>query len=125
MIFLDTHVALWLYFGEKDLFSSKALHLIEEDEGVFISPLLLLEVKYLSEIQRIALAPEKLEKVLKNEFRIHIDSILADDLIYEALDLNWTRDPFDRLLVAHCIHRDAQLLTKDRVLLEHYAKAIW
>ncbi len=37
----------------------------------------------------------------------------------------WTRDPFDRLIVAQASLAAAPLLTKDRTIREHYAKAAW
>jgi hypothetical protein len=36
-----------------------------------------------------------------------------------ALDLSWTRDPFDRLLVAHARIRGWRLASGDTVLLGH------
>ena len=38
---------------------------------------------------------------------------------------SWTRDPFDRMIVAQAALREAPLLTKDRVLHEHYDRAVW
>ncbi len=35
----------------------------------------------------------------------------------------WMRDPFDRLIVAQASLAAAPLLTKDRTIREHYAKA--
>jgi PIN domain nuclease of toxin-antitoxin system len=37
----------------------------------------------------------------------------------------WTRDPFDRVIVAQASLRDAPLLTKDRFLHQHYDRAVW
>ena len=40
-----------------------------------------------------------------------------------ALDLSWTRDPFDRLLVAHAHLRGWRLATGDTALLERLPSA--
>lgn len=42
-----------------------------------------------------------------------------------AEDLTWTRDPFNRLIVAHARLHDAPLLTKEDVLHRHDPGCIW
>jgi len=42
-----------------------------------------------------------------------------------AVDLTWTRDPFDRLIDAHAIAASVPLLTADRAILEHLPLATW
>jgi acetylornithine deacetylase/succinyl-diaminopimelate desuccinylase-like protein len=37
----------------------------------------------------------------------------------------WTRDPFDRLIVANAMADGATLITADRVILRHFDQAIW
>jgi PIN domain nuclease of toxin-antitoxin system len=43
----------------------------------------------------------------------------------EATQLDWTRDPFDCLIVAASISSNAELITKDQTILDNYDKAIW
>jgi len=43
----------------------------------------------------------------------------------EAVAQSWTRDPFDRLIVAQAAIRATALLTKDRVIRRRYAPAFW
>ena len=47
------------------------------------------------------------------------------DIISCGMDLSWTRDPFDRLLVATAELHEAPLITKDRTILENFAGAVW
>ncbi len=43
-----------------------------------------------------------------------------------ALDEDWTRDPFDRLIVAHAKASGlAPLITSDEKIRLHYPRAIW
>ena len=42
----------------------------------------------------------------------------------QALREKWTRDPFDRIIVAHARARKAPLITSDRNILRHYDLAI-
>ena len=55
MIYLDTHVVLWLYFRKGDGLSSNARYLIEYEPEILISPMVLLELDYLFEIERTTL----------------------------------------------------------------------
>ena len=43
----------------------------------------------------------------------------------QSLEIDWTRDPFDRLIVAQAIAADGFLLTKDRTILNHSVAALW
>jgi PIN domain nuclease of toxin-antitoxin system len=42
-----------------------------------------------------------------------------------ALDLSFTRDPFDRLIAGHALAANATLLTVDDTLLAHVSCARW
>ena len=39
--------------------------------------------------------------------------------------MKWTRDPFDRMIAAHAITHDHDLLTKDESILAHCKNAFW
>jgi PIN domain nuclease of toxin-antitoxin system len=42
-----------------------------------------------------------------------------------AVDMHWTRDPFDRLISAHALAAKAPLVTKDRTIRAHLPLAWW
>lgn len=46
-------------------------------------------------------------------------------VVHAARDLTWTRDPFDRLIVATAVSDGADLLTADETLLAHAPGAFW
>ena len=52
MIYLDTHLVVWLYAGLTAKLSDRAKHLINDNE-LYISPIVRLELQYLYEIRRI------------------------------------------------------------------------
>ena len=52
MYFLDTHIILWLYQLSLELLSEEAKKAIEEND-IFVSPIVVLELQYLFEIGRI------------------------------------------------------------------------
>ena len=46
-------------------------------------------------------------------------------VVQEALALSWTRDPFDRLIVAQAAVGGDLLVTRDKTILQHYEPARW
>lgn len=52
MIYLDTHVVLWLFAGLLDRFNEKVKRLINKND-LYVSPAVGLELQYLFEIERI------------------------------------------------------------------------
>ena len=52
--------------------------------------------------------------------RFTVDDIPLATVIRRALRLDWTRDPFDRMLVAHSLARRMPLCTVDRHVREHH-----
>ena len=50
MIYIDTHIAVWLYAGEVEKFSDHAKDLLN-DNDILISPIVRLELQYLHEIK--------------------------------------------------------------------------
>ena len=63
--------------------------------------------------------PEFTQTVI-NDPRFVIDDVGVETLVVHALGLNWTRDPFDRLLAAHSAARRVPLCTTDRVIRRYH-----
>jgi PIN domain nuclease of toxin-antitoxin system len=42
-----------------------------------------------------------------------------------AETIQWTRDPFDRIIVAQATLKHSPLITKDETLRKHYKHCIW
>ena len=63
MIYLDTHVVVWLYSGLTDKLSELAKNLINANE-VYISAIVRLELQYLYEIERINDEPDAIVRDL-------------------------------------------------------------
>jgi PIN domain nuclease of toxin-antitoxin system len=123
MVFLDTHVVVWLYQKSLKLLSAKAIQAIE-DSSIYISPIVLLELEYLYEIGRIKTDSDTIVKYLKKKIGLNIDKSNFYKIINVALEEKWTRDPFDRIIVAHSKFRDAYLVTKDEKIAEYHSKII-
>jgi PIN domain nuclease of toxin-antitoxin system len=124
MIFLDTHAVVWLYQKDHDRFSDLALQLLESDD-LLISPVVALELEYLFEIGRLTERSRPILSWLEKSIRLTQDQSAFSAVIEASLDASWTRDPFDRLIVAQASILDAPLLSKNRIIREHYRHARW
>jgi PIN domain nuclease of toxin-antitoxin system len=121
---LDTHVAVWLLKGARDL-PQRAQSRIETDDEILISPMVLLDIQNLYEIGRLRAAPEKIFDILSATIGLRVCNHPFELVVEQALLEKWTRDPFDRIIVAHARCRGAVLLTKDEEILRHYDWAVW
>ncbi|MBN1758170.1 MAG: PIN domain-containing protein [Chitinispirillaceae bacterium] len=124
LIHCDTHTAIWLFAGEIDRFSEKAVQAIDAGT-LMVSPMVRLEMQFLLEIGRINEKPEKIMKTLAADFGIRVCDDPFEAIIQTAETIHWTRDPFDRIIVAHAIRTHAPLITKDAVIRKHYKLCVW
>lgn len=127
LTYLDTHVVLWLYeYGaEGKLLSEAALAAIREASEVRVSPIVRLELACLREIGRSTVPASAVLTELEAgmDLRICRSPFAAVALVAE--EENWTRDPFDRLIVAQAALNEAVLVTQDRRIRDNYEQAVW
>lgn len=112
MILLDTNALIWI-----DRRHSRVRRLLASGRRLHISPANLLELQFLHETGQIRLRTATIESLAADD-RWHLDEPPAAAWFLQALDLSWTRDPFDRLLVAHALLRRGRLATADGNLLD-------
>ena len=109
VILLDTNAIIWL-----DSHHRRARPLLRQPSPLRISPASLLELQFLSDAGRI---------------RVNLTDVIADDRwtvdeppalawFSRAAEELWTRDPFDRLVVAHARLRGWRLATGDTAILD-------
>ena len=125
VIYLDTHVVAWLYAWGGEAVPASAVKLIECAHEVRISPMVRLELQYLYEIGRVGRPSGPVLDALGAALGLTVCRAAFSAVVREAEAHDWTRDPFDRLIVAQAALRDAPLLTKDATIHAHYAKAVW
>ncbi len=124
MIYLDTHVLVRLYQGEVEKLGEAARREIEHQDAL-VSPAAVLELECLHEIGRLEPSATKLMRVLAAELRTKVCEIPFHAIVEQALKEKWSRDPFDRLIVAHAKVGNAPLISKDENIRRHYRRTIW
>lgn len=124
LVYLDTHVVIWLYQKERTLFTLKGQGLIDT-ENLLISPIVELEIEYLFEIDKISERSSKILQYLQNKIDLKISTFPFGEVIKKAVTVKWTRDPFDRIITAQAAVDDAILLSRDKQIQKHYPKAVW
>ena len=110
-ILLDTHFLIWLVLESKRLANFLWL---DRDRPWRVSPVL--EIQFLAEVGRLSVSNPEFTSTVMKDRRFIIDDISLETLVGHALKFDWTRDPFDRLLVAHSLARRVALCTTDRTI---------
>jgi len=124
LIFLDTHALVWLYKGEADKLGPAARKAI--DQGDLIAPAAaVLELELLHEIGRLKVAALSLIAGLAEDIGLKVSDLSCAMLAEYAVKEKWTRDPFDRLIVANARAANSRLVTKDERMHRYYTGAIW
>jgi len=124
VIYLDTHVLVRLYQGEVGELSEPARREIERQE-LRVSPAAVLELEYLYEIGRLQVSAAKLMAALAAELGVKICYVPFHAVVEHALKEKWSRDPFDRLIVAQAKAGNAPLISKDENIRRNYRRAVW
>ena len=122
--FLDTHAAVLLWEGKVQAFGAPARELLATAR-LLVSPTVRLELQFLHEIGRLIRTPDEILGGLELDHDVHVAHDDLADVVARAAPLTWTRDPFDRLIVAHALLRDLPLVTRDRTVRAHVATAVW
>jgi len=124
VIHLDTHVVAWLYDSRLELFQEATLDIMR-GEPLVISPMAELELQYLHEIGRLAAPAGTIIESLRTTVGLDVAEGAFSDVVAHAKHLTWTRDPFDRIIVAQAVVEQSRLVTRDRKILDHCTAAIW
>lgn len=123
--YLDTNALVWLAQGEMAHFGSKASGLLRAAD-LLVSPVVLLELEYLYEIKRTNIAARDIQRKVEQELGVRLCDLPFAEVANAALDEKWTRDPFDRLIVANAkANGFAWLVSADAKIAKHYPRTVW
>jgi PIN domain nuclease of toxin-antitoxin system len=118
VILLDTHALVWLHLGHR-----RARPLKQRRARLLASPASVLELQFLVEARRLRLRGSSTVEDLAADPQWLVDEPPAGAWFSQAIAVDWTRDPFDRLIVAHALFRNWRLATADAVILERLPRA--
>jgi PIN domain nuclease of toxin-antitoxin system len=125
MAYLDTNALVWLSEKNFAKFRSSTLETIGQADLLY-SPIVLLELEYLFEIKRSILPTRDIQRKVEFELGVRLCTLPFDQVATTALDEKWTRDPFDRLIVANAKTNGlAPLITADLYIAQHYPRVLW
>ncbi len=111
VILLDTNAVIWL-----DQNHPRTRKLARSASRLFVSPATLLELQMLDEIGRLRLRAG-IRAIVDSE-HWQLDDPPAVEWFEQSAEESWTRDPFDRLIVAHARVRRFRIATGDGTILE-------
>lgn len=118
MILLDTNALIWLHQRH-----ARARPLARLAGRLHVSPATLLELQFLIEAGRLRLRRGAAVGDLVSDERWVLDDPSAASWFETAITIGWTRDPFDRLIVANARMRDWRLATGDLSLVSRLGAA--
>ncbi len=87
--------------------------------------MVLFELKLLQEIGRLNASPEDWLAILQRDFGVTVCTTPFHHIIGASYSESWTRDPFDRLIVANAKIGGGKLVSKDQRIRDHFPDAIW
>jgi PIN domain nuclease of toxin-antitoxin system len=114
---LDTHFLMWLAIDAPRLAEFPWL---ESYRPWGVSPISFLEIKYLHEVGKLQVDIDAFTDAISSDDRFVVDEVPLLRLVTTAFPIDWTRDPFDRLLSAHSTARRTPLCTIDRRVRQHH-----
>jgi PIN domain nuclease of toxin-antitoxin system len=121
-VHVDTNVIVRLFRRQHGRITRRAQKAIER--GFILSPIVRLELEILRDKERLPSASE-IVSILGRTLPIDMAETAFAAVIAHAEGLGWTRDPFDRLIVAAAIADGRKLVTSDSHIAEHFSDAIW
>lgn len=123
--YLDTNVVLWLTAGDLSRITSTAQQVIRSS-NLLIAPAVELELQYLFEVGRINTPPRDIVLKITHDLAVNVCNLPFPLVVEAAMHESWTREPFDRLIVAQAkANGFAPLITADGKIRKNYPRAVW
>jgi len=117
VILLDTNALIWLHRRDE-----RVVPLERGGARLYVSPASVLELQFLTEAGRLRLKRQATLAQIVRDDRWVVDDPPSAAWFEEAAGVGWTRDPFDRLLVAHARLRRWPLATSDQRVIAQLRK---
>jgi PIN domain nuclease of toxin-antitoxin system len=123
--YLDTHIVVWLASGKLSRLSTEATGLIKRAD-LMLSPAAYLELEVLYEVKRTRLPARDIFEKVAHETGLRLCDLPFATVANAALVEGWTRDPFDRMIVAQAkANGFAWLISADSTIARNYPRTAW
>ena len=126
-LLLDTATFLWMYLGEKEHFSKKALHALEKSDVIYLSAVSSWEIAIKFSLGKLELKTPPQDWLLNTIQLMGIESLpVYHQHSLHVAELPWHhKDPFDRLLISQSIQENLTLLSPDSVFKKYPVELVW
>jgi PIN domain nuclease of toxin-antitoxin system len=123
--YLDTNVVIFLHAGNVARLTRRAIEQIESTD-LLVSAMVMLELEMLHEKGTIKYSASQILSDLNQQIGVSVCQLPMAMVMKSALEIKWTREPGDRVIVANAIaNNEVPLVTSDRHIQEEYTNAIW
>jgi PIN domain nuclease of toxin-antitoxin system len=123
--YLDTNVVVFLHSGNAARLSRRAIEQIESTD-LLVSGMVMLELEMLYEKGTINYTASQILSDLNQQIGVSVCQLPMAAVMNSAIQIKWTREPGDRVIVANAIaNNEVPLVTSDRRIHEQYPNAIW
>jgi len=123
--YLDTNVVVFLHSGNAARLSRRAIEQIENTD-LLVSAMVMLELEMLYEKGTINYPASQILADLNQQIGVSVCQLPMAAIMNRAVQVKWTREPGDRIIVANAIaNNEVPLVTSDRRIHEQYPNAIW
>jgi len=124
-VYLDTHVAVWLATGKIKKLTKDATRALDSSD-LLISPIVLVELEYLHEIGKLPRSASAILNQLQSLLGIQVSDLPFPVVAQAALFETWTRELFDRIIVAQARSDGySGLVSADEKIKRNYSMTIW
>jgi PIN domain nuclease of toxin-antitoxin system len=115
---------MWLHDGLVDRLSDRAAAAIDSGR-LLASGMVELELQYLREAGSIRPRAHEVLRTLEESIGLSRSDLTLARVAKAACALNWTRDPFDRMIVAEAMLAGGRFVTRDEMILDNSPVALW
>lgn len=123
--YLDTNAVIRITHGGAAKIGRDAARLIQRAQ-LLVSPMVVFELELLYEIKRVTIPARDIQSKAEHEIGLRVCDIPFASIANAALEEKWTRDPFDRMIVAHAkANGFAWLISSDEQIRKHYPRTVW
>ena len=124
---LDTHTLLWIIADDPRLSKKVKNAYLNSENLIFFSVASLWEIAIKISLKKLSI-DEPLNDFIQNHIKANdikfLNIEIPQILLLENLAYHH-RDPFDRLIVAQCIHENITILSSDKIFDLYPIKRVW